>query len=144
MEAWAESDQPFEARYIWSGDALDEQETSEFQRGKATALQKLMPYTVARAREAACVVLRANGEELDFQVGDSNAVESVIPQADPVAILHSHPDQLPHSIRDWQNFTSYASIVQSHVVTAYRIYSLHRPQTWTPRFREVDPATIES
>lgn len=124
------SKQAFEERHHWIGDAI-EIESVAFQTGKARALVKLLRFTSPDSDEAGSVVLKRNGEEFDFQIGTRDEVETLLPPNEIVAILHSHPDGFPHSVCDWFNLLNEPLIEQSHVVSAHRTYSLHKPSTWT-------------
>ncbi len=119
----------FEERHHWIGDSI-ETESAAFQVGKARALEKLLRFTSPDSDEAGSVVLKHNGEEFDFQIGSRDEVETLLPPNEIVAVLHSHPDGFPHSVRDWFNLLNEPLIDQSHVVSAHRTYSLHKPSNW--------------
>lgn len=87
---------PFDALHVWTT-ALPAPENLEFQRGKFDALQKLLPYARDGSREAASVVLKLDGSEFDFAVGDEDSVNSLLPAFETVAHLHTHPENWAHS-----------------------------------------------
>lgn len=132
---------PFDALHVWTM-ALPAPETLEFQRGKLDALQKLLPYTRDGSREAASVVLKLDGSEFDFAVGDEDSVDSRIPANQAVAQLHTHSEEWAQSEVDWSSFLRVASVEQSHVVTPLHTYSLHKPEGWKALAMENNSAII--
>ena len=122
----------FDDAHEWAGDALPEGESAQFQQGKYEALLKLVPYARAGTREAVAVVLKLDGSEFDFAVGEVDLVDSRIPRSEAVAHLHSHPDEWPQGEKDWSNFLNTESVEQVHVIAPDSIYSLHKPIDWKP------------
>ena len=83
----------FDDAHVWVGDALPEAESAEFQQGKHDALLKLAPYARDDSREAAAVVLKLDGSEFDFAVGEIDRVSAFVPALESVAHLHTHADE---------------------------------------------------
>jgi len=122
----------FEALREWAGNAIPP-ESKAFQDGKARAVQKLLPYAKPGSNEAASVVLKLDGSEYDFAVGTPESVSPGIPNNDentPVAVLHTHPEDLTFSPADYHQLLSSRNIEQSHVIAPSGIYSLHKPPEW--------------
>ena len=137
---------PFDDAHIWMEQVLPERESLEFQQGKFNALLKLLPYARSGSREAASVVLKLDGSEFDFAVGDEDAVESQIPRTETVAHLHTHPENWGHSEQDWGLILNCSSVEQTHVIAPHYTYSLHKPRGWNPvvyGIEEVRPSDIE-
>ena len=119
----------FEDAHDWIGDAV-QNESAEFQNGKHTALQKLLPFTAPHSAEAACVVLRRDGSLWRFEVGLPDEVDIEAPAHEPVALLHTHTNNQAHSEKDWLSFLCFPNLQQSHVVAPDLTFSLHKPVGW--------------
>ena len=127
---------PFDDAHEWAGDALPEIESAQFQQGKFNALLKLAPYAREGSREAAAVVLKLDGSEFDFAVGEIDSVDSRIPAYQSVAHLHTHPFEWAQSEVDWSSFLLIGNVGQAHVITPLRTFLLHKPTGWRMPFAE--------
>ena len=136
--------QAFESSHDWSGDALPESESEAFQRGKADAVTKLLPYAQTGTNEAASVILKKDGSESHFAVGKSDQVWSQIPRGEAVAQLHTHPYEWAHSDTDWIGFLQIGEMEQVHIVTPLRTYSLVKPSGWTSPLSTESESAIEA
>ena len=134
---------PFDALHEWTGDDLAEPESVQFQQGKLDALLKLLPYARNGSREAAAVVLKLDGSEYDFRVGEIDRVSAFVPAHEPVAHFHTHAHEWAQSEVDWANFLLAGSVEQAHVITPLRTFSLHKPIGWEMPFVE-QQNTIET
>ena len=126
----------FDDAHVWAGDALPAAESAQFQQGKYNALLKLVPYAREGSREAAAVVLKLDGSEFDFAVGEIDSVDSRIPAYQGVAHLHTHPYEWAQSEADWSSFLLIGNVEQAHVITPLRTFSLHKPIGWKMPFIE--------
>ena len=126
----------FDDAHIWAGDVLPEGESAQFQQGKYEALLKLTPYARDGSREAAAVVLKLDGSEFYFGVGEIDRVSAFVPAHDSVAHFHTHADEWAQSEVDWSSFLFAPSVEQAHVITPKRTYSLHKPKGWLMPFLE--------
>ncbi len=126
----------FDDAHEWAGDALPAPESNEFQQGKYEALLKLAPYAREGSREAAAVVLKLDGSEFYFGVGEIDRVSAFVPAREPVAHLYTHADEWAQSEVDWSNFLLASSVEQAHVITPLRTYSLHKPVGWKMPLRD--------
>ena len=133
----------FDDAHEWAGDALPEIESAQFQQGKYNALLKLAPYARAGSREAASVVLKLDGSEFYFGVGEIDRVSAFVPARESVAHLHTHSDEWAQSETDWSNFLLAPSVEQAHVITPLRTFSLHKPVRWKMPFAD-QSANIEA
>ena len=131
----------FDEAHVWSGDALPAPESVEFQQGKWEALLKLLPYAQGGSRKAAAVVLKLDGSEFYFGVGEIDRVSAFVPPREPVAHLHTHADEWAQSEVDWANFLLAPSVEQAHVITPHRTYSLHKPIGWKMPLRDGESQT---
>jgi HK97 family phage portal protein len=131
----------FDDLHNWEGD-LPDIETPIFQQGKAKALKALLPYTKEGSVEAGTVVVRKDGRVYPLSTGEgSEEVNVAAPQGVPVALLHTHDYDGAHSDADWATFLVHGPIEQSHVVTAHKTYSLHKPVNWNPKKLGIPQAT---
>ena len=127
---------PFDALHEWAGDDVAEPESAQFQQGKLNALLKLLPYAREGLREAAAVVLKLDGSEFDFAVGQIDRVSAFVPAREPAAHLHTHADEWAQSEVDWSSFLLVPNVEQAHVITPHRTYSLHKPPGWQMLWQE--------
>jgi len=124
-------DGSFDKAHRWTGGALPETESKVFQDGKAKALEDLLPYTKPGSLEAATIVLKRDGSRFGgIATGKHEDVDVSAPMNVPVALLHTHDYDGPHSEGDWASLIVNRGIEQSHVVTANKTYSLHKPPGW--------------
>ena len=128
----------FDDAHIWTGDVLSEPESAQFQQGKYEALLKLAPYARDGSREAAAVVLKLDGSEFYFGVGEIDRVSAFVPAREPVAHFHTHADEWAQSEVDWSSFLLAPNVEQAHVITPKRTFSLHKPSGWKMLFAEQD------
>jgi len=106
---------------------------------KGRAIRKLLPYAESGDREGAACVLKKDGTEFDFKVGDQERVALNVPEDEACAIFHSHPNSYPHSAMDFMALLGQPSIEDSYLVCRDRIYCLRKPQHFSPvqKLREV-------
>jgi len=121
----------FERAHQWQGDEA-ETESEVFQSSKKDAMQKLLPYARHQSNEAACIVIKADGQQI-FSEGVEDEVEISFPDNQIVAHLHTHPKDDAQSPQDWSDFLWFPSVEQSHVIAPTRTFSLHKPTGWRPQ-----------
>lgn len=121
----------FERSHQWQGDEV-EAESERFQSSKKDAMEKLLPYTRPGSNEAACIVIKANGQQI-FSEGVGDEVSISFPDNQAVAHLHTHSQDHAQSAQDWSDFLWFPSVEQSHVIAPTRTWSLHKTTRWRPQ-----------
>lgn len=119
----------FNSLHKWEGPPAPH-ESEELQEGKAKAFAKLLPYAIDGKKEAASVILNRDGKEIVFKVGEIDEVSFNTPLFSKCTVLHTHPDDISFSGKDWYSTLSSDSVMQEHVVGPSTTFSLHKPEGW--------------
>lgn len=105
----------------------------QYRRGLNDALNRIKVIAQTDGPEAAVVVDRATGHELDFQVGDRDSVTpdwSKIPSGSTVTVLHTHPINIAFGPEDWDVLANHAEVIEIQAVCPIQVFVLTKPANW--------------